>query len=142
MRNNQWLRLHLDNTWDKHFQDINQINPISIKFGRQSYQRLGSIILKSPPSDPGKYVSHITISSVLANENIPDIIVDQVIAHELVHYIHGFGSRLPRHLRHPHQGGVIVKEYKSRGLWELYRAYRAWMKLHWVNFLHENYPRK
>jgi hypothetical protein len=71
--------------------------------------------------------------------DIPEIIIDHVIAHELVHYVHGFGSRRPRLLRHPHQGGVIKSEFQKRGVWELYRAYQAWMKIHWRQYvLHQH----
>jgi hypothetical protein len=137
MRNNQWLEQQLAQLWCNHFSDIQMVTPIKINFGRRAYQRLGSIVLRPAYAPTAHQHSHIVISGVLADERIPDIIVQQVIAHELVHYIHGFGSHHLRHLRHPHQGGVIVKEFRRRGLWELFRAYQAWMKVNWVSYLRE-----
>lgn len=136
MRTNVWLEQQFESVWHRYFHDVERVTPIKISFGRYAYQRLGSIMLQTARIN-GETVeySRITISSLLKNPQIPDIIIDQVIAHEIVHYIHGFGSHHPRKLRHPHQGGVILKEFRRRGLWELYRAYQAWMKIHWTTLL-------
>jgi hypothetical protein len=132
MRTDDWLNQRLELIWARFFADIPVSTPVDIHFGRRSYQRLGSIALrKIIRQGVAEQRSRITISSLLAEELFPDIIVDQIIAHELVHYVHGFGSLRPRTLRHPHQGGVIIKEFQKRGLWELYRAYQAWMKIHY-----------
>lgn len=134
-RTNRWLEEQLEYIWDKHFSDVERLTPIRIQFGRQAYRRLGSIILKPSAAPPARQHSLIVISGVLADQSIPDIIAQQVIAHELVHYVQGFGSHHPRHLRHPHQGGVITREFHQRGLWELYRAYQSWMKINWRQYL-------
>jgi hypothetical protein len=138
-RTNQWLEEQLEYLWDRHFSDIERVTPIHIQFGQRAYRRLGSIILKPTSAPASRQHSLITISGVLADKQIPDFIAKQVIAHELVHYIKGFGSHHPRHLRHPHQGGVIAKEFRQRGLWELYRAYQSWMKLNWVKYLKDHH---
>lgn len=135
LRTNEWLDLQLQHIWQKHFSDIEQVTPIKIQFGRRAYRRLGSIILSPSRADRQKQHAHIVISGILADTQVPEFIIQQVIAHELVHYIHGFGSHLPRHLKHPHQGGVIVREFKRRGLWELFRAYQSWMKINWLPYL-------
>ena len=134
-RTNAWLESQLEIIWGAHFSDIERVTPITIQFGRRAYRRLGSIVLKPTNAPRQRQYSQIIISGVLADESIPEIIIRQIIAHELVHYIHGFGSHLPRHLQHPHQGGVIVREFRRRGLWELFRAYQSWMKLNWVPLL-------
>lgn len=134
-RTNAWLESQLDDIWGAHFSDVDRVTPIKIHFGRRAYRRLGSIVLRPAQAPPQRQYSQIIISGVLADEAIPDIVIRQIIAHELVHYIHGFGSHMTRHLRHPHQGGVIVREFRRRGLWELFRAYQSWMKLHWVPLL-------
>ena len=137
-RSNVWLSERLEYIWATYFSDIKRITPIRVHFGQRAYRRLGSIILR-PQLIEGKKVevSWITISSLLADDDIPDLVIDQVLAHELVHYVHGFGSHYPRILHHPHQGGVILKEFKKRGLWELYRVYLAWIKLHWRHILRQ-----
>ena len=134
-RTNAWLEQQLENIWHQHFSDIDRVTPIRIQFGRRAYRRLGSIVLRPAFAPTARQHSHIVISGILADSDMPEFIAQQVIAHELVHYIHGFGSHLPRHLRHPHQGGVIVREFKRRGLWELFRVYQAWMKIHWSAYL-------
>jgi hypothetical protein len=137
MRDNTWLKNQMKHIWRDHFSDTQMVTPIEINFGRRAYRRLGSIMLRPPTAPPGRQHSHIIISSALADPAIPDIVVQQVIAHELVHYIHGFGSHHPRKLKHPHQGGVILREFHHRGLWELYRAYQAWMKVNWLKYLRQ-----
>lgn len=135
IRTNAWLEQQLEDIWERHFSDIDRATPIKIQFGRRAYRRLGSIVLQPAFAPASRQHSHIIISGILADPAMPEFIAQQVIAHELVHYIHGFGSHLPRHLRHPHQGGVIVREFKRRGLWELFRVYQAWMKVHWIEYL-------
>jgi hypothetical protein len=134
-RTNAWLEQQLEVIWQRHFSDIERVTPIKIQFGRRAYRRLGSIVLRPAFASTSRQYSQIIISGILADPAMPEFIAQQVIAHELVHYIHGFGSHLPRHLDHPHQGGVIVREFKRRGLWELFRVYQAWMKIHWIQYL-------
>lgn len=135
-RDDKWLAGRLEYLWASHFADVQRLTPIKIGFGRRSYRRLGSIILKRGlVNGEIRSYSRITISGLLIDGRVPSVVIDQIIAHELVHYIQGFGSELPRRLRHPHQGGIIVKEFQRRGLWELYRVYQAWMKLEWGEFV-------
>jgi len=132
-RNLIWLNSRVSHIWQNHFADIPQITPVQVRWGQRSYRRLGSIVMK--PQTDGRMISFITISSLLREPEVPSLIIDQIIAHEIVHYVHGFGSERPRDLKHPHQGGVIVKEFQKRGLWELYRYYKSWMNLSWRFFL-------
>ena len=132
-RNISWLHARAEYIWQRHFADIPQDTPIRVRWGQRSYRRLGSIMLKHSAS--GTAYSQITISSLLQDPEIPTLVIDQIIAHEIVHYVHGFGSERKRDLGHPHQGGVIVKEFQKRGLWELYRYYQSWMKVNWLAFL-------
>ncbi len=139
-RDNTWLAERLEYIWSNHFADVERVTPIKISFGRRSYRRLGSIALKKGYFDGQITVySNVIISSLLTESEVPTQIIDQIIAHELVHYVHGFGSELPRKLRHPHQGGVIMREFQKRGVWELYRVYQSWMKAYWPSFARQNY---
>jgi len=113
-RDTAWLTNRVQTIWQKHFPDIPQSTLVKSRWGQRSYRSLGSIVLKNSQTD---YVySQITISSLLKDSEIPTLIIDQIIAHEIVHYVHGFGSERKRDLKHPHQGGVIVKEFQKRGL--------------------------
>lgn len=123
IRDNNWLLSRLDSIWGKYFSEIHQTNPIHIKFGRYSKYRLGSIKLNRKTDH-----SYITITSMFKKNTIPVEVVDHTIAHELVHYTHGFSSKNPRLHRYPHAGGVVQKEMEERGVGFLNRAYKKWVK--------------
>lgn len=123
MRDDKWLLSRLDYLWSEFFQDIPQINPVFIKFGRFSKFRFGSIKMES-----GSDKTYITITSMFKNTRVPQEIVDHTIAHELCHYTHGFSSPHRRLHQFPHEGGIIRKEMQSRGLIHLFIAYKKWAK--------------
>lgn len=122
-RDNSWLLSRLDYLWSKHFPDISQTNPVFIRFGKYSKYRLGSIKLQRR-SDK----SFITITGMFKKDSIPSEVVDHTIAHELVHYAHGFSSRRARLHKYPHAGRIVNKEMKNRGMAYLLDAYHAWVK--------------
>lgn len=123
MRDNNWLLSRLDDIWTNHFEEVTQANPITIKFGRYSKFRLGSIKLNRRTK-----MSLITITGMFKNQKISQEVVDHTIAHELVHYAHGFSSQSPRLHRYPHAGGIVNKEMRKRGMTYLIDAYRMWVK--------------
>ncbi len=122
-RDDKWLLSRLDYLWSTYFSDVNQLNPVFIKFGRFARLRFGSIQF-----DPRRKFSLITITGMFKNSNIPAEVIDHTIAHELVHYTHGFSSPHERAHRHPHAGGVIKKEMAERNILFLYEAYQKWIK--------------
>ncbi len=123
VRDNNWLISRLDFLWSNHFSEIPQKNKVFIRFSRVSKFRFGSIRLH-----PKTKESLILINGMFREEKVPVEIVDHTIAHELVHYAHGFSSPLEQRHDFPHKGGVIEKEMKSRGLEHLSKAYKAWLK--------------
>lgn len=123
MRDNRWLLSRLDYVWSEYFEDIKQTNPLFVRFGRYSKYRLGSIKLNKK-SDK----SYITITAMFKNSKIPREVVDHTLAHELVHYAHGFSSKRARLHKYPHAGGVVNKEMTSRGMGYLVKAYKSWVK--------------
>ena len=122
-RDNNWLLARLDNIWSNHFSDVAQANPVHIKFGRYSKYRLGSIKLNRKTDR-----SYITITAMFKSLDIPIEVVDHTIAHELMHYTHGFSSKKARLHKYPHAGGVVNIEMRSRGMEHLLKAYKAWVK--------------
>lgn len=122
LRDNNWLLSRLDFIWSKYFSDVNQVNPIEIKFGRYSKYRLGSIKLNKKINR-----SFITITSMFKDASISKEVIDHTIAHELVHYAHGFSSKRVRLHKYPHQGGVVKKEMEDRGVGYLNKAYKDWV---------------
>lgn len=141
---------HMYQIWEEYFNDVPRKNLVLIKFGKKSSRQLGSIkwvtqktkikqFLKkynhliSNQDDPR--VSLITITSHYKDSFIPEFVVDETIAHEMIHYAHGFNSPLQQLYNHPHKGGVIRKEMRKRGLDELHKLSRAWLKTHWEDYL-------
>lgn len=123
IRNDLWLLSRLDYLWSNFFADIPQINPVFIKFGRFAKFRFGSIRMDSRSKK-----TYIIITGMFKDAKIPQEIIDHTIAHELVHYIHGFSSPHKRLHRFPHEGGVVRGELENRGLIYLFKAYRNWIK--------------
>lgn len=124
-RNNTWLLSRLDYLWSTYFADVPQENPLIIKFGKYSKFRLGSI-----KQNPLTKYSFITITGMFKNKAIPTEVVDHTIAHELVHYTHGFSSSIKRLHKYPHAGGIVKREMQSRGMGYLNNAYARWVKIY------------
>ncbi len=122
-RDNKWLISRLDHIWSHYFADVDQVNPILIKFGRYSKYRLGSIKLSRRTNK-----SLITITGMFKDEKIPSEVVEHTLAHELVHYAHGFSSKRTRLHKYPHAGGIVQREMNERGMGYLNKAYRVWVK--------------
>lgn len=139
MRNDEWLESRLEYIYKKYFKDVDAPNMIHIKFGRCSRTRLGSIKKKDAQSILGKVktnsATEIVINGHFRDEFIPKFVVDAVIAHELSHYAHGFSSPLPQLWRHPHKGGVVSKEMKDRGLTEILKMEKKWIKENWRSYI-------
>ncbi len=144
-RDNDWLIDRLAEIWYRYFPDIEQKNEVQIVFGRRSKTRLGSIGMNGwkdhkwhqayQSSRKGKTgVSVITITGYFKDPQIPSYVVAATIAHELVHYAHGFHSPHPQLYRYPHQGGIVDKELKKRGVGEILRQQKQWLKANWQNF--------
>lgn len=133
-RDDLWLQNELKVIWNKYFSDLKMINPIDIRFGRKAKCRLGSIKLTKEKK------SLISINSLLKDPRVPDYLITVTIAHELVHYGHGFSSLHKRKFKHPHQGGVVTKELEARGLGKYIESQKSWLKNNWVNYLKDNHP--
>lgn len=144
LRSNEWLEKHLKQIWQTYFSDIPKVNQVIIKFGRKGKRQLGAIKANGPRRRfrrPGKFpkdswwlpesTSTIVINGHFRDPNIPEYIIDTTIAHELVHYSHGFASPHPQLFRYPHFGGIVTKELKNRGLTTELKLQKQWLKKHW-----------
>lgn len=130
-RDNRWLGEHLAQVWDRHFPDTPCRNPVDIAFAKRWKARLGLITLCEQ-----SHVSKIRLNSLLSHPDVPECITTITVAHELVHYSHGFGSSLPRLYEHPHRGNLVERELLARGLGRLYEEYLDWIDLNWDQFYH------
>ena len=148
MRDNDWLAEKLYYLWENHFVDVPRKNPVVIKFGKKSYRQLGSIswansktkgirpLLTQLNEDyDDKRISLITVTSYFKDEEIPEIVVMGTIAHEMIHYSHGFHSPLQQLYDHPHKGGIIRKDMYKRDLKEVYTFSKKWLKTTWRDYL-------
>jgi hypothetical protein len=130
-RDNQWLGEHLEYIWQNYFQDTPCVNPVQIAFAKRWKSRLGSICLCEETA-----TSHIRINVLLSHPVVPDCLLTITVAHELVHYAHGFGSLLPRRHTDPHKDSIVERELIRRGLDREYEHYLQWIEEHWDRFYH------
>jgi hypothetical protein len=127
VRDNAWLAGRMQTIWDTYYPDGRKGYPIDVHFGPRARYRYGSIY------SVGKQC-HILINRLFANPSVPVYVIDATLAHELAHYIHGYGSGLSKLYNHPHRGGVVDKEMQSRGCWFLEERAAEWRKNHWQAF--------
>lgn len=137
MRDNKWLKDRLVQLWQRYFADIKLQNEVFVRFGLKAKTRLGSIKFGRRRQTPRTY---ITVTGFFRDESIPDFMVDSVLAHELVHYAHGFYSPHSKLFRYPHQHGVVNKELTKRGLGDIIRLQKRWLKQNWRSYLLANQP--
>jgi hypothetical protein len=123
------LALTLENIWSACFPDIPRVNTVEIAYGYPWKRRLGLIRLSLDNTR-----TFIGVNALLQRPEAPEYVLLTTIAHELVHYAHGFGSPLPRLFKHPHANGVVELELKQRGLGELARKCDEWIDNTWFAF--------
>lgn len=131
LRDASWLEERLVMIWGRYFHDVPRANDVLIRFGQRAKARLGSIV-REPR---GQKRSMINITGHFRDRNVPDFVVDTVIAHELVHYAHGFSSPHRQLYRHPHEGGIVSKELRARGMADSLRLQKRWLRLHWRSLI-------
>lgn len=135
-RDDGWLDEELERIWRRYFADTPRVNPVAISFRRPWKRRLGVISL-APDG-----ITRIGINALLRRLEAPDHLTLITVAHELVHYNHGFGSPLPRKHHHPHRGGIIDRELVDRGLARELEEYSAWIRTQWWSFYARHEPRR
>lgn len=135
LRDHKWLKSRLEFIWRQYFPDVVVANNVFVKFGRPCRTRLGSIKYGRRKEDPNTI---ITINGHFKDLSIPDFVVDAVLAHELTHYAQGFCSPHQQKHPHPHQGGVVKNELSDRGLRELMKAEKKWVKENWRQYLEKS----
>src|SRR3989344_5306136 len=130
MRNDLWLKNRLEYLWGNHFPDVERKNNIHIGFKGNWKNKFGHIKKKGIDSE-------IIVNGYFKKDVVPDYIIDLTIAHELVHYMHGFNSPYPRLFKHPHKGGIVNKELKKRGFKVHIKDERRWIKEVWRTIMKE-----
>lgn len=123
------LNSYLHSIWQHYFTDLPCANEVQIAYCRPWKTRLGLIRMSLDEA-----VSFIGINSLLRSPQVPECVLITTIAHELVHYTHGFGSPLPRLYDHPHANRVVEKELERRGLGSMLSDCDTWIEDHWCDF--------
>lgn len=131
-RDHKWLKSRLEAIWTRYFPDVAVANNVFVKFGRPTRTRLGSIKFGRRRQDPNTI---ITINGYFKDPEIPEFVVDAVLAHELTHYAQGFCSPHPQNHYHPHKGGVVRSELNDRGLHDLMKLEKKWIKENWRKYI-------
>jgi hypothetical protein len=126
-RDDNWLECHLRALQNKYFRDVDSGYPICVRFGRRAKRRFGSISARQG-------ICYITINGWFRHSEIPEYVVDATLAHELAHYVHGFGSGLQRQHAEPHRGGVVEEELRQRGCFHLEQQAKIWRDTQWPDF--------
>lgn len=125
MRDNNWLNQRLEHIWSLLFLDIQKANNVHARFKGRWKNKFGHIkLLKNKDSE-------IVVNSLFKNPAIPEYIIDITLAHELVHYSHGFNSPLKKLYKHPHKGGIVEKELKRRGFENMIKLEKDFIKNKW-----------
>lgn len=125
MRTDHWLITRLDRIWNVLMPEIKRQNIVRVRFGSNWKTKYGHIKKLKDGS------TEIIVNNLFRNEKVPEFIIDTTIAHELIHYMHGFHSPLPKQFKYPHEGRVVDKELKKRGFSFLLKMEKDWVKNKW-----------
>ena len=126
------LSLYLSSIWQHYFSDVPRANEVQIAYCRPWKSRLGLIRMSLDSTH-----SFIGINSLLQMQAVPDCVLVTTIAHELVHYTHGFGSPLPQLFEHPHAHNIVNNELEQRRLGDMLVDCNTWIDEHWYAFYEE-----
>lgn len=133
IRDDGWLVECCKDLLYEYFPDVPVLNPVQPAFGRAWKTRLGLISLAE-----GRKISHIRLNALFRLDAAPEVAAIMTLAHELVHYAHGFGSTLPQMHPYPHRGGIVNHELRKRRLGCFLEPYRTWIDEEW-SFFHDSY---
>ena len=128
-RNTRDVKNYLETIWQRYFADVPCENEVQIAYCMPWKTRLGMIRMTLDET-----LSFIGVNALLQHPGVPEYVLVTTIAHELVHYAHGFGSPLPRLYEHPHANNVVNKELAQRGLQEYVELSNEWIDTHWFAF--------
>jgi hypothetical protein len=127
MRDNEWLAKRMNEIWELLFPEVKRLNNVIVRFKGRWKNKFGHIKrLKNKDTE-------IAVNAIFIDERVPEYIIDLTLAHELVHYYHGFNSPHERKYKHPHQGGIVTKELKKRGFGHMLLKEKEFIRSKWWN---------
>ncbi len=134
MRDDIWLQQRFDQIWELFFPDVEK-KDVHIRWKGSWKNKFGHITRKNSKAE-------IVINKLFRDYAVPEDVIKLTIAHEIVHYYHGFHSHLPRQFKHPHKGGIVNKELKKRGFSYMIEKEKKWQKADWPKIYKELMPQK
>ena len=135
MRDQEWLERRAEQIWKLFFPDIEK-RDVSVVFKGKWKNKFGHI-KKKKNRRTGKEETEIAINSLFSNLKVPEYVVQVTLAHEIVHYMHGFFSHLPKKHKYPHKGRVVDKVLEEKGFGYMLRQEKEWVKKEWWNVYKE-----
>lgn len=136
MRDNHWLASRLDSIWYAYFSDVDRANRVFVRFKGRWKNKFGHI----KKSKQGE--TEIVVNSLFRDERVPEYVIDLTLAHELVHYMHGFNSPLPKMFEYPHKGNIVNRELAVRGFKSALKKERLFMKDEWPSLCKSLMPKR
>lgn len=133
IRDETWLESRFNSIWQLFFPEVEKKN-ISIKWKGRWKNKFGHI-------SSTKNGSMIAVNKLFSFPEVPEDIIKLTIAHEIVHYMHGFHSHLPKQHKHPHKGNIVNKELIKRGFHYMIKNEKAWVKTIWPKLYPELHSR-
>lgn len=135
MRDDVWLKGRMEFIWEKYFPDLARENEVSVKFKGKWKNKFGHIKMDKKDTE-------IVVNGLFKDLKVPEFIIDNTLAHEIVHYLHGFQSPRKRVFKHPHKGNIVNKEMIKRGVISSMRMERNWVKNEWEMIYKGYFPNK
>ena len=129
MRSQLWLNQRLEQIWELLFPEVPKLNTVKIKFKGKFKNKFGHI-------ESERKNTLIIINELFRHDLVPEFIIDLTIAHELIHYMHGFNSPLPKQFKYPHKGNIVERELLKRGFGHLIRKEKDFVKKEWPSLYH------
>lgn len=134
MRDDTWLINRFYYLWQTYFPELERKNSIVIRFRGKWKNKFGHIKkLKNNNTE-------IAVNSLFRDERIPDYVIDITLAHEIVHYMHGFHSPHEKQFKYPHQGNIVNRELIRRGLGSYLKMEKRFTKEEWPKLIKEFKP--
>jgi hypothetical protein len=136
MRDDEWLAQRMNQIWELLFPEVDRMNNVVIRFKGKWKNKFGHIKrLKNKDTE-------IAINGLFKHEQVPEYMIDTTIAHELIHYWHGFNSPYTQKYKHPHAGGIVTREMKNRGFGHMIAKEREFVKRQWMPIYNTLCPEK
>lgn len=124
MRDDKWLQTRMDQIWLMLFPEVDKLNNVIINFKGKWKTKYGHIKRLGRSTE-------IAINGLFKEDCVPEYIIDLTIAHELVHYWHGFNSPHKRKYKHPHAGGIVTRELNKRGFGHMAKLEKIFVRRQW-----------